>query len=179
MLYGCSIQPKNFSYFYTKENTGLDKLINLDGYYVCEHGCDSTFYSIFMFYPDGLFTIATTSRLFSELTESFEKGGNDKISKYPLWGSYVIEKDIIRTQVVKMEGNGCTIFRDYRILPDKQIVNISDYVQPQFTNLAYMKNYPSFAENKCPKIAKFYPTTTKRNKEDCSLLKLKWFDRNK
>lgn len=174
VLCGCGA-PKNFSYRYGGENTGLDKRININGYYVSQHSCDSAFYSMYMFYPDGLFTIATTSRISAELIDCFENGGKNGICKYPLWGTYIIEGNLIKTQVIRPEGNGCVIFRDYRIFHDKSIVNVSDYVQPEYTNLGYMENYPSFTTNPCEIPAKFYPTANKRSTEDCPLLKKGWF----
>ena len=174
VLVGCQ-SPKNFTYRYTGENTGLDKLIDINGYYISQHGCDSAFYSMYMFYPDGLFTIATTSKISDELIDCFEKGGKSNICRYPLWGTYRIEGNLIKTQAVRTEGNGCVIFRDYRILPDKKIVNVSDYVQPQYTNLGYMENYPSFTENSCEKVAEFYTLESKRDSTECPLLKKKWF----
>ena len=175
VLWSCGSRPENFTYFYKNENTGLDRLIDLSGYYVSRHGCDSTFYSIYMFYPDGLFTIATTTQLLPELISCFENGGKSKICNYPLWGTYRIEGDLIKTQTIRQEGNGFVIFRDYRILPDGSIVNVSDYVQPHSINLGYMMNYPSFTNNPCEEKAEFYPTKNKRDSTECPLLKKKWF----
>lgn len=174
IFYGCGA-PKNFTYHFNNENKGLDKLIDINGYYISTHGCDTSFYSIYMFYPNGLFTIATTTEITSELIDCFQNGGASNICKYPLWGTYRIEDNMIKTQTIRMEGNGCTIFRDYKILPDKSILNISDYVQPEYTNLGYMNNYPSFTSNPCEKKAQFYPLKTKRDSTECLLLKKKWF----
>lgn len=74
ILLGCQSRPKNFTHYYEDINTGLEKRINIEGYYVSEHGCDSLFYSMFMFYSDGLFTIATTSDISSDLINCFENG---------------------------------------------------------------------------------------------------------
>lgn len=172
---GCRTYPKDFTYRYKNTDTGLAQLIDINGYYIAQHGCDSALYSVFMFYPDGLFTIATTSHVSPELIDCLEKGGASNICKYPLWGIYRIEGNLIKTQVLRTEGHGCTIFRDYRILEDKNIVNISDYVQPEYTNLGYMANYPSFKDNPCSRIAKFHPLKSKRNQSECPLLKKKWF----
>lgn len=176
-LIGCQSVPKNYTYFYEKQNTGLDQLIDIDGYYVSQFGCDSTFFSVFMFYPDGLFTIATTSDLSSELIDCFVNGGKSKICKYPLWGVYQLEGNTIRTQVIVTEGNGCTIFRDYKILGKRQIVNISDYVEPEKTNLGYFANYPSFSVNECAEPAMFYSSTQKRDSIECPFLNKKWFNK--
>lgn len=175
LLYGCQSRPKNFTYHYNSENTGLEKRINIDGYYISEFSCDSSFYSMFIFYPDGLFTIATTSSISPELIKCFEDGGDSKICKYPLWGIYTLEGDLIKTQIIRTEGNGFVIFRDYKILPDGKIVNISDYVEPQYINLGYMENYPSFKDNPGKKPAEFYPLKTKRDKKECPFLYKKWF----
>lgn len=175
VLWSCGSRPKNFTYFYKNENTGLNRLIDINGYYVSRHGCDSTLYSMYMFYENGLFTIATTSLLQPGLISCFETGGNSKICNYPLWGTYRIEGDLIKTQTIRPEGNWFVIFRDYRILPDGNIVNISDYVQPQYINLGYMANYPSFTSNLCEEKAEFFPMKTKRDSTESFLLKKKWF----
>lgn len=175
MLLGCQSYPKNFTYYYSDQNTGLDKLIDIDGYYISQHGCDSAFYSMYMFYPNGLFTIATTRKILSELTDCFENGGVSTICHYPLWGTYKVEGNLIKTQVIRTEGHGCVIFRDYRILPNKNIVNVSDYIQSQYTNLGYMSNYPSFVSSECSKEAVFYPLQSKRDSTACPFLKKKWF----
>lgn len=171
----CASRPKGFTYLHNDTDTGLDTLIDTDGYYTVQRACDSTFHSLFMFYPNGLFTIATTSEMLPELIDCFENGGRSTICKYPLWGTYRIEGDVIKTQVIRTEGNGCVIFRDYKIGSDRSIINISDYVHPENTNLGYMANYPSFTENPCPTAATFHPSTTKRDIKDCPLLKKRWF----
>lgn len=176
-LIGCQSAPNNYSYFYDKQNTGLDQLIDLDGYYVSQFGCDSTFFSVFMFYPDGLFTIATASEVSPELIDCFVNGGKSKICQYPLWGVYRLEGDTIKTQVIVTEGSGCTIFRDYKILGQREIVNISDYVEPEKTNLGYFANYPSFMVNSCAVPAMFYPSVKKRNPGECPFIDKKWFNK--
>ncbi len=177
VLAGCiTIKPKDFAYPYTAQYTGLDTLINIDGYYVTQRECDSTFFSVFMFYPDGLFTIATASNI-SGLGDCFANGGKSNICQYPSWGTYRIEGNTIKTQTMRQEGMGiCTIFRDYEIGTNKTIINTSDFVYPEKTNLGYMKNYPSFFINQCPKVAVFSPVTTKRSIEDCPFLAKKWFN---
>ena len=175
LLASCQSVPKNYSHFYTSQDTGLDSLINIDGYYVMQRECDSTFFSVVMFYPDGLFTIATTSELMPELINCFEQGGTSLICRYPSWGTYIVERDTIRTQTIVTDGHGCIIFRDYRILADKSIVNISDYVDHKATNLGYMNNYPSFRQNNCSRSAIFTPFNAKRYEAECPFINKKWF----
>lgn len=175
----CStMKPKDFTCVYENRDTGLSEKINIDGYYVSQRVCDSSFYSVFMFYPDGLFTIATTSDV-NLVKDCFEKGGDSNICKYPSWGTYKLVGDTIKTQSVIVEGMGvCIIFRDYLIQPDKSIVNVCDYVNPEKTKLSYMQNYPSFRDNKCQTKAIFYPLSKRRSTTDCPYLKDKWFYKN-
>lgn len=176
-LLSCAVQPKDFTYNYCAEcNTGLDTLIDIEGYYVLPHGCDSSFYAMFMFYSDGLFTIATTSKLMPELNDCFENGGNRPICKYPLWGIYCIDQDTIRTQTVRLEGGGFVMFRDFLINKDGSLSYLNDYVNSDHIRLGYMVNYPSFKGNDCSSIqSSFYPLSKKRDREGCPLLKKKWF----
>lgn len=168
--------PKDFTYRFINQNTGLDSLIHIDGYYVTQRACDSAFLSVFMFYPNGLFTIATTSKILPELINCFEYGGKTKICKYPLWGTYRIMGDTIKTQSIRQEGIGiCTIFRNYQIMPDRTLVNICDYIYPENTKIGNMKNYPSFFKNPCPVAATFVPLPSKRNQYECPLFSKKWF----
>ncbi len=174
VLYGCTSRPKNFTYSYEQTDTGLAGRIDLNGYYVSQHGCDSAFYSMYMFYPDGLFTIATTSTISPELIACFRDGGDSKICRYPLWGLYKIEGDLIKTQVIRTDGGGFVIFRDYRILPDGRLINVSDYVQPEYISLGYMENYPSFMNNSCETVARFFPLETKRDRRECPFIGKSW-----
>lgn len=174
-LLSCAVQPKDFTYNYRAENTGLDTMINMKGYYVLPHGSDTSFYSMFMFYPDGLFTIATTSKLIPELNDCFENGGNNSICSYPLWGTYRIDQDTIRTQTIRLEGNGFVIFRDFLINSDSTLSYLNDYVNSEHINLGYMANYPSFKGNRCNIRSSFYPLSNKRDSQDCPLLNKKWF----
>lgn len=172
-----SVKPTDFSYYYDGKDTGLSSRIDIEGYYVSARECDSTFFSVFMFYADGLFTIATTSDI-DMITECFSIGGKSKICQYPLWGTYRISGDTIKTQTIVIEGMATScIFRDYLIRTDNSIVNISDYVNPDNSKLMYMRNYPSFYINSCPASAQFYPLADKRSMSDCPYLRKKWFYR--
>ena len=176
-LYSCTIvKPKDFTYLYTKEYTGIDSLIRTDGYYIFQRECDTAFHSAVMLYPDGLFAIATGTDL-SIIAECFAGyTGNSAICKYPSWGIYKIAGDTIKTQTVRDEGIAmATIFRDYLILPDKSLINISDYIYPENTKIGYMANYPSFHENLCKEKAVFYPLQSKMDFSRCPYINKKWF----
>lgn len=179
LTYSCiTVKPKDFTYRYDGQSTGISKLIDIDGYYITQRECDSTFFLVFMFYPDGLFMIATTSQP-DEIIGCFNSDKQSTICRYPLWGTYKIAGDTIKTQTVMDESAPMTtIFRDYLILPDKSLLNISDYVNPQNTKIGYMKNYPSFIQNPCMIKASFIRTENKRNRSSCHYLKKKWFNCN-
>lgn len=170
-----TIKPTDFSYYYNQTDSGLSAHIDINGYYVTTRECDSSFFSVFMFYPDGLFTIATSSNV-DMVTGCFSSGGKAVICQYPLWGTYRLSGDTIKTQTIVIEGMGTScIFRDYLIRPDKKIVNISDYAHAEKSKLMYMKNYPSFKINPCKTPAQFYPLSHKRDKKDCPYISKKWF----
>lgn len=173
---GCLTGPKNFTILYNKTDTGLSQLIDINGCYISQFGCDSLFYSIFTFYPDGLFRIATASQLNPDLINCFKQAQHPEYCQYPVWGTYKLTGDTIRTQSIRPEGAGCIIFRDYLILPDKQIINLSDYVEPEHTDLGYMKNYPSYTQNNCPANATFIPLESKLNATECPYYHKKWFN---
>lgn len=177
LISGCSVRkPKDFTYRYSSEsNTGLDKRIDINGYYTSQRECDSTFSSVFMFYPDGLFVIATGTDL-SAVIECFKTNKKSTICSYPSWGVYRLDGDTIRTQTVQLIGStGITVFRDYVIEQDGSLINTSDYVYPDNSNVGHLKNYPSFSRNSCSIPARFRPLEHRTDSGQCPLLKLKWF----
>lgn len=176
MFVGCTvIKPKDFTYLFDNEYTGIDTLIRTNGYYAVQRGCDSSLHTLFMFYTNGLFVNATDTNA-RTLKICFESNADLRTCRYLLWGTYRITGDTIHTQTIKQEGIGiCTIFRDYRIVSDKSLINIADYVIPENTKLGSMKKYPSFHENSCEKESAFYPLESKRDSTTCPLLKKKYF----
>jgi len=176
LLYSCiTIKPKDFTFLYDAKDTGLNNKIDISGCYITQQGCDTVFFSVFMFYPDGLFTIATGPNL-NEVIKCFGNNLQSVICKYPSWGTYRLIGDTVKTQTIRDEGAAMsTIFRDYLILSDDGIVNVSDYVHPENTKIGYMKNYPSFNDNRCLKAAVFHELDDKRNSSHCPYLKKKWF----
>lgn len=177
LMYSCiTVKPKDFTYRYDGKDTEISTLIDIDGYYIAQRECDSTFFSIFTFYPDGLFMIATTSHP-DEIAECFSSDNQSTKCHYPLWGTYKIVGDTIKTQAIMDESAPMTtIFRNYLILSDKSLLNISDYVNPQNTKIGYMKNYPSFIQNPCATKTIFIKTENKRSSSSCPYLKKKWFN---
>lgn len=177
-----SQKPKDFTLLYDAENTKIEEQINIEGYYQFQRGCDTTLYTLIMFYSDGLFVSTTTAEktVEPELVNCFVNGGNSAICKYPLWGTYSIIDDTIKTQAVKIMGIGsCTIFRDFIMSSKGDLYNINDYLYPENTNFGDMKKYPSFFSNLCPQKALFVPMASKQNSNNCPWINKKWFRKNK
>lgn len=157
---GCSTLPKNYTLNPDSVNETSSEnleLIHRPGYYTLQRGCDSTFFSIFRFFPNGEYKVATSSEISNELSDCFREENENTLCKNLLSGRYRIVGDTVKTQAIWPIGNGCVIFRDYLINDKGQLINTADYVEPEYSNLGYMKNYPSFRENPCPIPAQFVP----------------------
>jgi hypothetical protein len=122
-----------------------------------------------MFYPNGLFRFGLTSTSVNpeNLLTSFEKENKEFYNNVP-WGIYQISGDTIYTQYIQnlgvVYGNN-TLYRNYRILPDKKISCI------------YFSNNYDITNNKndCNNIAQFHSLAEIRDWRECPLLKKKWF----
>lgn len=170
-----SVKPKDFTYLYNGQNTGLAAQIDINGCYIFQRECDSSFFSVVMFYPDGLFTIATATNI-EDIIVCFGSNERSTVCSYPSWGTYRLVGDTIKTQTIIDESMPVTtIFRDYLILSNKSIINLSDYVNSENTPIGYMKNYPSFKNNKCTQPATFHLLKNKRSYYFCPYLNKKWF----
>ena len=176
---GCSSQPKGFTYKYNPEKyTGLDTLINIQGYYKVPYGCDEKFYSLVMFYPNGLVTIATDDDTYGspkDIPNCFRFGGTVAVCQYPEWGLYEIKQDTIKTQVIDDLGwvyGKRIVYRNYLILQNKELQSISDYIS---IDMKIEDNGGRYIENPCPKPAEFYSSESKRDTLICPWLKKKWF----
>ncbi len=177
VLLSCGTRkPFGFTNYFTNEYTGIDTLINIDGYFFVEEKCRNDFYCMFMFYPNGLFTLATTSTMSSYLRDCFKQGGDYNICKYPSWGTYEINNDTIITQLIVDYGPGgwgkVMVFRDYLILPSKELLYISEYCIDK--DVVTCNEAPA---NPCPKVAQFVPMERKRSIQDCPWLKKGWFNK--
>lgn len=170
-LIACASHPKGFSYYFDEKNTGLDTLIDINGYYVSKEDCDNSFYSIGMFYSNGIFTLATTSNSSSpNIINCFKTGGKSDYCQYPSWGTYRIVNDTIKTQIYQDNGNWgerYIWFRDFLIKSPTKIILIKKYCIISGYNQDYIYT--------CPQVSDFFPLETKRNWRECPLLKKKWF----
>ena len=103
LFVGCAvIEPSDFTYIVDNNYTGIT-LIPVNGYYAAHRACDSPLYVLFMFYTNGLFVSATDTNA-ENLKPCFAANEKSKKCRYPLWGTYRIAGDTIRTQAIKQEG---------------------------------------------------------------------------
>jgi hypothetical protein len=158
----CCTYPQNFIYyFYSLKDMKCNQTIDTEGYYITQRECDTMAYSIFRFYPNGEFSIATTNTISPELINCFTDNTNNRSCDYLLHGVYAVEGDTVKTQIIWPADNKCTIFCNYRILSDGYIVNISEYAHTEYPN-RNLKGYPSFYNNPCEKKALFHPFTNEK-----------------
>jgi len=116
----CSIivtwfKPKGFTYLYDGKYTGIDTLLNIDGYFYS----DSTQHTA-LFYRDG-----TAAIFFApENEEFFDKENKNKFIYIPRWGGYRLYGDTVKTQTILnfggMESMG-TGFNTYVIKSKNEI----------------------------------------------------------
>ena len=157
MLLGACNSSQPFISALPKSDALLEDHINIEGCYVFQRECDADFFSVVCFLPEGKFMIATTSNPTTFVDYFCGKSTSSNIRQYVSTGEYVLVGDTIKTQTIRKEGIAqCPIYREYLILPDKNLTNISDYVLPEKGNIGYMRNYPSFRDNPCPQAASFY-----------------------
>ncbi|MFR9166467.1 MAG: hypothetical protein ACLVKO_09730 [Dysgonomonas sp.] len=115
--------PSGFTYKYDGRYTGIDTLINVDGYYQSDSiiKVESTGISYtykFMFYRDGLCCMTI-----SDAVKSFQTG------EYPVrWGTYILAKGIIKTQIIADDfgtGKRLVCYYNFKIINGNQIKMIS------------------------------------------------------
>ena len=171
----CLITPQYvkeyFNYCYDGAYTGIDTLINIEGYY-SHHHSDSP---RLMFYKDGIcingFGVGvwggkTVQTQFEEVVnnprelKAFHRSGS--------WGCYIISGDTIKIRTVRRPVCGSTDItwrlevERYKIIDKNTLERI----------------YPPASVGNQWAPTKFYPLTVRPN-SDCSLKKKKWFWCNK
>jgi hypothetical protein len=181
---GCTA-PKfikdNFTYCFDGIDTGIDSLINVEGYYVIfDIERDSRLH--LMFYKDGTYIEGFSSSYYKSIQSLFEEMMNDPnklkgFHKYREWGRYIICSDTIKVQTVERPGAGSMsriwwfsevwfkiIDRNtiVGIYPTKSLVRYPEGIEVK----NYMRNYGI--------PARFYPLSVKPN-SDCFLKKEDWF----
>lgn len=175
-LEACASRPKGFTYYFNNQDTGLDTLLNIKGYYTikeCAVG-DKPFYTKVLFYPNGIVRVGTS---FDYNTDNscYEGTSTTAGCLTVPWGIYQIYGDTIKTQIYLDARGGwggprLVAFRDYLIKSKTELTLINIYCIDK--NTFWCNKDPI---NTCPKVSKFHPLEAIRNWEECPLLKKKWF----
>lgn len=166
-IFSCATPPKGFTYQFKNVNTGLDKLINIDGYYLSEE-CDSMYISLFMFYSNGLCRFARTEKDGVDYALNSFKDEGKELNPHISWGIYHISNDTIFGQFIEDQGifyGDYSFYTNYKILPNKRVM-ITSHVNEEGKIVE---------GNKCNIVARFYPLEKKRDWKECPWLKKKWF----
>ena len=184
---GFFIVPKhvkqNFTYCYDGLDTGIDSLINIEGYYdFTSKDCPSCYIRI-MFYKDGTCVIGSFYSKGESVQSYFENIVNHDpkglyyFHKYKDWGCYIIKGDTIKLQKIDRpvgwESDARWFLEEiwYKILDNKTIVGICPSKRPSpYSYDSYEDSYMS----RYGVPAKFTHLTV-RPDSNCSLKQKKWF----
>jgi len=176
----CASKAKYFTNYYTGKYTGLDTLINLQGYYISS-SCYPNPYNGFvmtMFYNNGLALHNSCNNSPEDKEDDFlvnlYKGYLKKKVYWLQWGSYVIKDDTIKLQTNVTFGfpypSGAFIeYSDFKLLPGGRIQLVAEYGRGDDWPYDW-KLHPD-----CNKPSVFFPLETKADSTKCPLLKKKWF----
>ena len=174
----CASKAKYFTNYYTGKYTGLDTLINLQGYYISSscYSNPTSGYTVTMFYNNGLAVHSTIKNdSISDFSINVYKGkGEKKSASWLRWGSYIIKNDTIKLQTNVPYGfpypSGTFIeYSDFKILPGGRIQLVSLYMRGDSWHYDW-EMYPD-----CNKPSVFFPLETKADSTKCPLLEKKWF----
>lgn len=169
-LFACASRPKGFTYYFEDKDTGLDSLLNINGYYIAKNSKYSNVYYLLMFYHNGLVrsTLITGDIPSDKNLTSFEEFKKEFYDKVP-WGIYKLDSDgVICAQFIIDKGqSGQSIsLRKYKIISKNELEIIEEY---------YYYNGKFNNDNIVPSKAYFHPLKSKRDWRECPWLKKKWF----
>jgi len=189
---------KKFAYCYDGQYTGLDTLININGYYsigevrdmygvhaIFTHRID-TINIFFMFWPDGTFLYNffdydhDIPNYFRKIVENTMKGKKDKFYKHFSWGRYIICGDTIKTQYMHTPNGLNDFWYGYEI--SFHIINRTTlkYLPSESKILDYYATETEITEMKETQIrnkylpATFVPVEVLPN-SNCWIKNKKWF----
>ncbi len=151
-------KPKEFTYLYDTQNTGLDKLIYTDGVFVSNVPRTNKY---IIFFNDGL---ACTPDVFPT-RDSIGLTYPKRITDKHMWGTYIVEDSIIKNQGIVDLGldGGIGVSKwFFKILNPKQIKKIG-----------YISDHGVYFKQDI--IYNYQPLYNRMDSADCWLLKKKWF----
>lgn len=189
---------KKFTYCYDGQYTGIDKLINVDGYYTIGEERDTyginavfihkidTFNTNFMFWRDGTFLYNffdynnDIPKYLKNIVDNTKKGKKDNFYKYFSWGRYIICGDTIKAQYIHAPNGLNDFWYGYEIA--FKIINKTTlkYLPTESKTLNYYATDIEINEMKeNEKQSKYLPATFVPVEvipsSDCWIKKKKWF----
>ena len=142
-----SFKPKGFTYRYKAEYTGIDTLLNIDGYFLNDSSCKAV-----MFYRDGSAAVMEVVDEGDLLQEN-----KNKYYYYPRWGSYRIEGDTIKAQIIYSYGGTRSIEAGFYCYIIKSRDSLEYFTRGYYTDsTAFKKKYVEETVN-IPLIYHPYP----------------------
>ena len=186
---------KSFTYCYDGKYTGIDTLINIDGYFeeMVEYPnhpyLEDTCYHYFMFYNNGLFVYNIRDIYYDDSKKEWVKkdvplflkdfsenseapGANYFYGNF--WGSYIIDSDTIKIQKFYKAGS----FNDswhgreewYRIIDKNTILRINSFNMPKA-----LYSQPSYQPVYMIQHPAIFVSLAKPKSDKSWILKEKWF----
>jgi len=181
----CNSIPKNvrnaFTYCYTGKYTGIDTLININGYYSVGDYYNAT---PIMFYDNGLVAIGNVSYnmeqvdknkplFYKEIAENPETKKAKYFYNLINCGGYVICGDTIKIQMIRgscsMDDNIRGMERWYKVINKDALLFLGSFV------LTTGKKEKEFNENREDLKITFVPVPVKPQPDYFWILKEKWF----
>ncbi len=171
--------PAGFSYKYDGENTGLDTLLFLHGYFMTEKvydasietherfGIDGHYYAT-RFYPDGLVCSVSSSDS-TNIAKAFSEDSDIKDWLY--WGRYIVSGDTIKVQyifdndVMSSSTAYSSSKTDYIIAGRSTVFRIPNAKEQGTTTEPVRNKY------------NFYPMINSLSPANCPWLKKEWFSK--
>lgn len=104
-------KPKDFTYQYDGENTGLDSLINIEGCFT-SNNFQENHPRYIVFFRDGLICLPDVAPEKNKFKKTYPKEMTDK----HIWGKYIVEGNQIKIQQVLDTGaDGGVIINQYTL----------------------------------------------------------------
>lgn len=158
-LFRLRSKPKELTYLYDGEDTGLNELILTEGVFTSND--PNRYAQYIVFFNDGLICSPNVLPTKDSITLTYPKKRTDK----HMWGTYIVEDSIIKTQTIVdlgLDGGIGVSLKFFKILDAKHIKWIG-----------YISDHGEYFERNI--IYSYEPLANRMDSADCWLLKKKWF----
>lgn len=187
ILSGCGISTplrtkRSFTYCFDGENTGLDSLIDINGFFymksdinqnlIIDKGNVGNFYPNFKFYENGF--VHNNPYILLDLNKSKFGSWIDNYSGAD-FGRYILKGDTIKIQLVEPPGGQTQeIYEVGLVIIDKYNIRPIYWGDPDLVSNATVEEYlkKGYYRNK---ILTFYPMERKINPEKTWIYNKRWF----